>query len=156
MGAKLGSSDGPMAEMNVTPLIDVVLVLLVVFMVITPMLQAGLPVEPPEVPDDTMAEKRDAKEFITLSVTSDGRYGVEDDEVTLDELVDYLNTEFDKDRQAITDHVRNKLPGDAPTPRVLLLKADRDLKYREVREVMDILSSNTYTSVQLAVAKEQN
>ena len=155
MGAKLGSSDGPMAEMNVTPLIDVVLVLLVVFMVITPMLQAGLPVEPPEVPDDTMAEKRDAKEFITVSVTADGRYGVEDEEATLDNLIELLNGEFDKDRTAITKHLQQELPGDPPTARVLLLKADRELKYAAVREVMDLLSSNQYTSVQLAVVKEK-
>ncbi|MEZ4321524.1 MAG: biopolymer transporter ExbD [Myxococcota bacterium] len=155
MGAKLGSSDGPMADMNVTPLIDVVLVLLVVFMVITPLLQAGLPVEPPEVPDDTMAEQRDAKEFITVSVTSDGRFGVEDDEATLEDLIDLLNAEFDKDRDAITQHIRKELPGDAPQARVLLLKADRELKYRQVREVMDLLSANQYTSIQLAVSKEK-
>jgi len=155
MGAKLGSSDGPMADMNVTPLIDVVLVLLVVFMVITPMLQAGLPVEPPTVPDDTKAEKRDAKEFITVSVTADGRYGVEDDEATLDDLIDLLNEQFDKDRDAIGKHMREELPGDIPKARILLLKADRSLKYAQVREVMDLLSANRYTSIQLAVAKEK-
>ncbi len=154
MGAKLGSNDGPMADMNVTPLIDVVLVLLVVFMVITPLLQAGLPVEPPVVPEDSMAEDRDAKEFITVSLTKDGRYSVGDEACELDGLVDLINAEFDVDRDLTTVFVSSGAPGTPPQPRVLLLKADRGLKYKDVRAVMDLLSENLMTSVQLAVAKE--
>ena len=45
MGAALGGGSGPIADINVTPLIDVVLVLLVVFMVITPMLKSGIEVD---------------------------------------------------------------------------------------------------------------
>lgn len=151
MGAKLGSSDGPMAEMNVTPLIDVVLVLLVVFMVITPMLQSGLPVELPEVDETTSASKVNASSFITVSVTADGRLGVEQDEATEDTLIDLLNAEFAKDGAAYADHIRRELPGDPPQKRLVLIKADGSLEYGDVRKVMDILSSNQMASVQLAV-----
>ena len=151
MGAKLGSSDGPMAEMNVTPLIDVVLVLLVVFMVITPMLQSGLPVELPTVDETTSANKVNASNFITVSVTADGRMGVEQDEATEDTLIDLLNAEFAKDGAAYSDHIRRELPGDPPQPRLVLIKADGALEYGDVRKVMDLLSANQMTSVQLAV-----
>jgi biopolymer transport protein TolR len=74
MGAKLGSSGGPMADINVTPLIDVVLVLLVVFMVITPMLTSGLTLD---LPQSTVHETvEDMGGFVVVSVAEDGRLAV--------------------------------------------------------------------------------
>ena len=64
MGANLGSGGGPMADINVTPLIDVVLVLLVVFMVITPMLQSGKNVDLPEATQSTTVN--DVGQFIVV------------------------------------------------------------------------------------------
>jgi biopolymer transport protein ExbD len=76
MGAKVGGdSDGPMAEINVTPLIDVVLVLLVVFMVITPLLSSGLPVDLPKATSTVTVN--DAGQFIVISVTADGLWAVD-------------------------------------------------------------------------------
>ena len=162
MGAKLGSSDGPMADMNVTPLIDVVLVLLVVFMVITPMLQSGLPVELPKVDETTSATKVNSSEFITISITSKcpagqtegcprDKIGVEQDEADLDSMIDLLNDEFAKDGKAYSDHIARELPGPPPQPRRILIKADGVLSYGAVREVMDKLSENRWTNLQLAV-----
>src|SRR5689334_12671351 len=79
MGAKLGSSKGPMADINVTPLIDVVLVLLVVFMVITPLLKSGMPVDLPEA-SQTVGSNDPAK-FIVISVTLDRGVWVEQAQV---------------------------------------------------------------------------
>lgn len=151
MGAKLGSSSGPMADMNVTPLIDVVLVLLVVFMVITPMLQSGFPVELPEVPKTTTATKVNAQQFITISVTKDGTWGVEQEEADRDTIVGLLNAEFAKDAAAYNRHMAEQRPGDAPQPRILLIKADGVLEYGKVREVMDLLAENRWTDFRLAV-----
>lgn len=162
MGAKLGSGGGLMADMNVTPLIDVVLVLLVVFMVITPMLQSGLPVELPEVDPTTSATKVNASEFITVSITSKcpagqtegcprDKIGVEQDEATLDTMIDLLNDEFSKDKNAYSDHIARQLPGPPPQPRLILIKADGVLSYGAVREVMDVLGENKWTSLRLAV-----
>lgn len=136
MGAKVGGGGGgPMADINVTPLIDVVLVLLVVFMVITPMLESGKNVD---LPVSTQAiTVNDTGEFIVVSITPDGRWWVEQGEVTKDSLVNSINVEF----------------SNRPTA-VILVKADRSLNYAQVREVMDILAENRWTTVQVATGKE--
>jgi biopolymer transport protein ExbD len=155
MGAKLGSNDGPMADMNVTPLIDVVLVLLVVFMVITPMLQSGFPVELPQVTPATTANKVNAQEFITISVTKDGTWGVEQDEASdRDELLSLINAELAKDGAAYQRHFAENKLGPAPQPRRLLIKADGVMEYGKVREVMNIISDGGWSDIRLAVNEE--
>lgn len=140
MGAKLGSSGGPMADINVTPLIDVVLVLLVVFMVITPMLQSGMPVDLPEATQSTT--RNDAGQYIVISVTEERGWWVEQENVEADTLIDAINLEFRKDVGR-------------EEARTLLVKADRDLEYQQVREVMDILAENNMTTVLIAAQKEE-
>ena len=136
MGASLGTKGGPISDINVTPLIDVVLVLLVVFMVITPMLQSGLPVD---LPKATQTETvNDAGQFITISVTTERGWWVEQEQVTEDTLVSALNVQYQKNPE-----------------RAILLKADKTLEYGEVRKVMDILADNHFTSVLVAAAKEK-
>lgn len=123
-----------MADMNVTPLIDVVLVLLVVFMVITPLLQAGLAVELPLA--TTTQTVNDAGQHIVISVTKDGKWAIEQDPVTADDLVEKLNAEYRDDPD-----------------RSILVKADANCTYKQVREVMDLLAANNMTSVLLAADK---
>jgi biopolymer transport protein ExbD len=136
MGAKLGSSGGPMAEINVTPLIDVVLVLLVVFMVITPMLESGKNVDLPVATQAVTVN--DVGQHVVVSITADGKWWVEQDEVTEDSLVDAVNAEFNM-REAST----------------VLVKGARDLEYQQVRKLMDLLAENRMTSLLVATAKEQ-
>lgn len=136
MGAKLGSGGGPMADINVTPLIDVVLVLLVVFMVITPMLQSGMPVD---LPKATQTEQvNDVGQFIVISVTEKDGWWVEQASVDKDTIIGAINEEYQKNPE-----------------RQLLIKADKDLEYRAVREVMDVLAENRMTSLLVAAAKEK-
>lgn len=136
MGAQLGSNDGPMGDINVTPLIDVVLVLLVVFMVITPLLSSGLPVDLPQA--TTTVTVNDVGQHIVLSLTEDGRWAVEQETATEDDLIDLINAEYAKSTE----------------PRSVLIKADRRLEYGAVREVMDLLAENRMTSILIAANKE--
>jgi biopolymer transport protein TolR len=140
MGGKLGSSSGPMADINVTPLIDVVLVLLVVFMVITPMLQSGKNVDLPEATQSTTVN--DVGQYIVVSVTPDKRWWVEQEEVEEDGLIEAIYAEY-------ADNAGSE------QTRSILLKGDRSLEYQDVRAVMDILAERGITSVVVATAKEK-
>lgn len=135
MAAKLGSK-GVMADINVTPLIDVVLVLLVVFMVITPLLQSGMPVDLPQATQTTTVN--DVGQHIVVSVTKGNGWWVEQTEVTEDDIIDMINVEYRVNPE-----------------RSILIKADRELEYQEVREVMDILAKKGMTSVLVAATKEE-
>lgn len=136
MGGQLGSDGGPMGDINVTPLIDVVLVLLVVFMVITPLLSSGLPVDLPQA--TTTVTVNDVGQHIVLSLTEEGRWAVEQETATKDDLIDLINAEYAKSTE----------------PRSVLIKADRRLEYGAVREVMDLLAENRMTSILIAANKE--
>ena len=138
MGGKLGAGGGPMADINVTPLIDVVLVLLVVFMVITPMLSSGLPVDLPMA--TTPVQVNDVGQHIVISLTAKGEWAVEQEMVednNADALVRLVQEEFNKNPE-----------------RSILVKADRGLMYGDVRELMDILAENRFTTVFIAAGKE--
>ena len=136
MGAKLGSDGGAMADINVTPLIDVVLVLLVVFMVITPMLSSGLPVDLPKA--TTTVQVNDVGQHIVISITGKGEIAVEQEYVDKDTLIDAVNVEFRK----------------ADIQKSILIKGDRNLDYAQVREVMDVLAEENITSIMIAANKE--
>jgi biopolymer transport protein TolR len=137
MGAKLGSGGGPMADINVTPLIDVVLVLLVVFMVITPMLQSGMPVNLPEA--STTTTVNDVGQFVVVSITNNGDLAVEQDRIeTDDDLVPAIIVKLRENPE-----------------RIILIKADRRLEYARVREVMDLLTPQGWTALKIAAAAEE-
>src|SRR6187455_1902130 len=136
MGATLGTKGGPMADINVTPLIDVVLVLLVVFMVITPLLQSGMPVDLPQATQTTTVN--DVGQHITISITMTEGWWVEQESVDAETLIEQVNYEYSV----------NPL-------RSILIKADRGLEYAKVREVMDLLAENNMTTVLVAASKEE-
>lgn len=149
MGAKLGGGGGPMADINVTPLIDVVLVLLVVFMVITPMLESGKNVD---LPVSTQAVTvKDTGQHVVVSVTGDGRWWVQSIEVTADDLISVVNDERNQRMEAQKARLKeDEFPKDPP----VLVKADRTLKYSQVRELLDLLAKQDITYVRIATAKE--
>ena len=77
-------ADGLMSEINVTPFVDVMLVLLIVFMIAAPLLSIGVPVELPR--SDESAPLPADQQILTISVTREGRIFLQDNEVGLDEL----------------------------------------------------------------------
>lgn len=136
MGAKLGSGGGPMADINVTPLIDVVLVLLVVFMVVTPMLQSGMPVALPKASQTTQVN--DVGQFIVVSVTNQQEWYVEQELVTEDTIIAAINAEFRKNPS-----------------RAILVKGDRELAYKDVRKAMDVIAENGLTTMLIGAEKRE-
>src|SRR5579859_2299342 len=87
-----GGSKGVKNEINVTPLVDVVLVLLIIFMVITPMLQRGRPVH---LPKARLTGGADSKsDPLVLSVTPDKKLWVESEELSEDKVLERVHTEL--------------------------------------------------------------
>jgi biopolymer transport protein TolR len=74
----------PMSEINVTPMVDVMLVLLVIFMVTAPLLTVGVPVDLPQTKAQTL-NKPD--EPLVISVNAEGKVYIQETEIPLDELV---------------------------------------------------------------------
>jgi biopolymer transport protein TolR len=134
MGAKVGKSEGPVGDINVTPLIDVVLVLLIIFMVVTPMLSSGVDVTLPSA--GQTREANDNGQHIVVSVDSKGDIYVGRDIVPLEGVLDAVNAEYRKD-----------------PARAVLIKGDGALYYGQVREVMDVLNEGGLTTILLAVDK---
>ena len=109
-----------LGEINVTPLVDVVLVLLLVFMVTAPMMSRGIDVQLPVA----NVRQNDEEDRITVSVREDGRVFVGDNVVNL---------------VLLEDRVRAMMSG--RTSKVVYLRADERLRYGKVIEVVDKLKS---------------
>ncbi|MBT9289728.1 ExbD/TolR family protein [Prosthecodimorpha staleyi] len=112
----------PLADINVTPLVDVMLVLLVVFMVTAPMLAAGLKVNLPRA--DTARALPPRAPPIVVTVTRDGGLSVDGATVGRDALVATLGS---------------RLAGDGE--RVVHIRGDRDAPYGEIVSVIDLLAA---------------
>ncbi len=121
----------PMAEINVTPLVDVMLVLLVIFMVTAPLLKAGVPVDLPDSRAKALAEQADQ---VTLSMARDGQVYLDDAAIAPGGLGAAI--------------ARIKPGADGKMP-LVTLRADKDLDYGRVIAVMGELNRAGITSISL-------
>ena len=118
-----------MSEINVTPLVDVMLVLLVVFMVAAPLLTIGVPVDLPQTAAPPIT---DPTEPLVISIDGAGQIFIQDAVIETEALVPRL--------QAITDNNPNAL---------LYVRADKSIDYGRVLEVMSLVSSAGFRKVSL-------
>lgn len=129
-----GSRRAPMAEINVTPLVDVMLVLLIIFMVTAPLLTSAVPVDLPESRANAMEQEADQ---VTISVLADGKIYLDDEEVWPGALADRLAG----------------LPRDlSGKPPLVVLRADRALDYGRVMQVMGELNHAGFNSISLVTS----
>ena len=101
MGMGGGGERGAVqSDINVTPMADVMLVLLIIFMVVTPMLQKGVSVELAQTSNPVDMQEADQEDAVLISVTRDGKFFLGPDDVRLDELpglvVNMLASRLDK------------------------------------------------------------
>jgi len=153
MAGGLGVRKGPMSDINVTPLIDVVLVLLVVFMVITPLLSSGLPVDLPLA--TSTVQVNDVGQHIVISVTSKNEWAVDQEKISVDQPPpDQLDADPSPARVAALLEQINLKYKEKPD-RTILVKADSKLPYGTVHKLLDILSGNRFTAIFIAAGKEK-
>jgi biopolymer transport protein TolR len=122
-----------MSEINVTPFVDVMLVLLIIFMVSAPLMTSGVPVDLPRTAAQPLNQEQ---EPLTISVDAQGRIFLQETEVPMENLVAQL--------QAIA---RNQ-PAGAPERRIFV-RGDRGISYGRVMEVMGTISAGGFTRVAL-------
>ncbi|WP_298691194.1 ExbD/TolR family protein [uncultured Sphingomonas sp.] len=128
-----GSRRAPMAEINVTPLVDVMLVLLIIFMITAPLLMTGVPIN---LPDSRAKALESPKKPIQISIDAQGQIFVDDDAVSSVELPDRL-----------TAIAAKQTPGDEP--QVIFLRADRALDYGAVDKLLGELNRAGLNKVSL-------
>ena len=122
-------SRGALSEINVTPLVDVMLVLLIIFMVTAPMLTVGVPVELPKTEAGAM---EDQSEPLTVSIRADGAIFIQEDAVPFSNMAPRLRA----------------MVGDQAT-KPIYVRADGQASYAVVAQVMAALSTSGFTTINL-------
>jgi biopolymer transport protein TolR len=120
----------PMSEINVTPMVDVMLVLLIIFMVAAPLLTVGVPVELPETAATALAVEDE--EPLTIALTADGQIMVQNAEVERAEFIPLL-------RAVAAERSSDKV----------FLRADGSISYEAVMQVMGALNASGFNNIGL-------
>ena len=122
-----------MSEINVTPFVDVMLVLLIVFMVTAPLLTVGVPVDLPKV--KKASALTDQKDPIEITVKLDGTLYLGESEVEVENLISRLNAISDQNTEAR-----------------IYVRGDRVVAYGRIMEIMSLINSAGYIKVALVTA----
>jgi biopolymer transport protein ExbD len=115
---------GAIADINVTPMADIMIVLLIIFMVITPMLQKGVDVKLPAAANTE--ERKDEQKSIIVAVKNDAAFTT------------YLNGIKYDNRADLVPQLKERLQDIDEGDKIIFLKADSELAYSEVMKVMDL------------------
>ena len=120
----------PMSEINVTPFVDVMLVLLIIFMVSAPLLTVGVPIELPETAAEALPTEQE--EPLTITLTAEGAVLLMDNETVSDNLIAQLRA-IAAERES----------------RKVFLRADGAIPYAQVAEVMGALNASGFNQIGL-------
>lgn len=137
MAMSTGGGGGVKSDINVTPLVDVVLVLLIIFMVVTPMLQKGKDVLLP-ITNNPNQEKSDDENEVLVSITTDKQLWLDTDPISEDGLLQEMTELFQRN------------PG-----KMILIKGDRRLTFGDVKDVMLLVNQAGFTNVSVLADKRE-
>ena len=121
--------NNPISDINVTPLVDVMLVLLIVFMVTAPLLTVGVPIE---LPKTSAKQMTDDNEPLTITIDKNSKIYIQEMEIDFDDLTEKL--------EAI---------GQSNFDQKIYINGDKDISYEVLMRVMAKISSSGYTSIGL-------
>src|SRR6266581_2775188 len=139
MGMSAGGSSGLSSEINVTPMVDIMLVLLIIFMVVTPFLQQGITVAIPrdlKNPDEDQAINKESS--VIISVPKDGDYYLGKKKVSIDDL-----------KTAVEKALANKKEED----KIVYIKSGVEVSYGEVVKVINAVREKGVDKIGLVADK---
>jgi biopolymer transport protein ExbD len=136
MGMDVGSSTGSMASPNVVPLIDILLVLIIIFMVITPLTPKGLDTLVPQPSPNQQQNQELENKTVVVQVLKDGKLKINNEDATWDSLGPRIEEVF-KDR----------------AEKVAFVKGDNDVLFMQVARAIDIMHESGIDKVGLITAK---
>ncbi|HKV38870.1 MAG TPA: biopolymer transporter ExbD [Blastocatellia bacterium] len=141
MGMATGSGDSSfVADINVTPMVDVMLVLLIIFMIITPALQAGVSVTLPESKNPDVDMNINKETSAVVAIPEDGQYYINRDHVQLTDLA---------------ERVKNMLKDKPNQDQIVYIKAGELVKYGTVVSVVDTLRDSGLVRIGLVTKREK-
>jgi biopolymer transport protein ExbD len=137
MAMDLGSKGSLKADINVTPLVDVMLVLLIIMMLIAPMLQQGVAVTLPEA--GNTGEKPDTQDQTVVAIDSRGKFYVNALPVTPEDLVPRVQRALEDKKE-----------------KLVYLKGDKDAKYAAIMDAMDAFRKAQIENIALITERKQD
>ena len=129
------------ATINVTPMVDVMLVLLIIFMVVTPMLQKGASVDMAQANNPVAMQDADKEDAILIAITRDGKIYLGSSQIPMDQL---------------TSSVKDKLERKSGGDKRAFVKADKNAKYGDVVNVVDNVRSAGVDQLGLLTEQSHN
>ena len=141
MSMSVGGTDEYKSEINVTPMVDVMLVLLIIFMIVTPLLQQGITVDLPKnmiSPDTDEEIIKDTS--LVITITKNSTFYIGKQEYPLDVLADKIKTKM-KDR--------------TPDKKIVYIKADNEVKYETVVKAIDTIRKQEVDKIGLVADKKK-
>ena len=141
MGMSTGGGDGATPHINVTPMVDVMLVLLIIFMIVTPLLQAGVSVNLPRDMISPDTDEEIAKDTsVVVAITKDGSFNIGKQQYPID---------------ALEDVIKRRMEGKTPEKRVVYIKADIDVDYGKVVQAIDTIRKVDIDKIGLVADKKK-
>jgi biopolymer transport protein ExbD len=138
MAMATGKRGGAMSDINVTPMADIMIVLLIIFMVVTPLIQKGVSVTLPKAANTK--ERKDEAKTVTVALTSD--------------LKTFLNSKRIDNPADFAAQLKEKVDELPEGGKLVYLKADSSLAYSEVMKVMDTCRENGVEEIALIAEKK--
>lgn len=136
MSFELNKKKGPISDINVTPLVDVMLVLLVIFMISAPLMFSGIKLKLPKT--KKVNQLRLTKKQVILSISPTGEFFLGENKVLRDELIEVVNSKF---KEFSTE--------------VLYLRADYALEYGKVAKIVSLLKRGGVGNIALVTEIEK-
>ena len=141
MGAKVDTGGAVINDINVTPMVDVMLVLLIIFMVITPMLQAGVSVALPKAKNPLETQDIIKESSVVVAIPTNDEF--------------YVNKDRVNDLKTLGQEVKDRLGKKPPQDQIVYIKSGAAVDYGTVVRVIDEIRNQGFDRIGLVADKEK-